>query len=181
MPGFVVAHGGVGDALEHMAGEAEIPEDLGREFAGGLGELLLHAKINAVDVFPHFRGNRLSNRAGVLSRGEQTAQNGIRIVTVLRQEGNDGFLGGFAIAFLKQRGLATGINQRLPLVAVQWQIQLQVEVHLEEPGEVFRAFHVAGHPIEGIRNPAEKRTGVSCHCRLRPEPKYLCCRHPARS
>ena len=36
MPRLVVGHGGVGDALEHVAGQADAAEDLGQRLGSGM-------------------------------------------------------------------------------------------------------------------------------------------------
>ena len=40
-------------------------------------------------------------------------------------------------------------------------VEHQVQVDIDEAGDIFRALDVARHPVHGIRHPAEQRLGIT--------------------
>ena len=54
VPRFAVRHGGVGDALEQMAAQADGTEHLGQRFGLRHLPVRLNAQVHAVHLLPHF-------------------------------------------------------------------------------------------------------------------------------
>src|SRR5262245_21119225 len=68
----------------------------------------------------------------------------------------------------KQRIVACRADQRAPLLLIsRREIEAEPCVHVDEASDIFRALHVAAHPIKRIRKTAQHE---STHVSLLPPP-----------
>ena len=58
------------------------------------------------------------------------------------------------MALAKDRGVAAGVNQGLPLVGgFERQIELQMQVDIDEARHILRPLNVTRHPVNGVGRP----------------------------
>ena len=131
-----------------------------------------HEKIEPVDLLPHFARNLFARRPRILPRERETGENRVRIFLLQGQElGDRAFVRGF-VERIEKIGLFERSDDRRPMlhrVGLASEIEEELEIHIEEPGVIFRPLDVAAHPIKRIGNAAEHcvRPGLGLGLRLR--------------
>src|SRR5581483_8238843 len=162
VPAFAVGHGGVRQAHEEVAGQLHLIEEIVRrldDFAAGAGGI--DHQIIAIELKPHLGGDHFADGAGVFAGGAEAGDDGIGIVPVEGQEVDDVVLGGGLVTLGELDVVAGDIDNRLPLlVLAARRIEHEVEVDVDETRDIFRAFDVAAHPVNRIRDTAEHQVGT---------------------
>src|SRR4030095_12541347 len=160
-----MTHGRIGYSLKHVTGQSDTAQNLRERIMMRRRALQLDLQVHAVDLFPHFRGDRVSNRARILTGGSQTRVNGIRVFLVEGEKTYDlVFSHGLAVSLLENLHVAGSIDQWLPLMSGrQRKIELQVEIDSDKARDVFSALGVTRHPMHGICDAAKQRTFFARH------------------
>src|SRR4030095_3552711 len=124
-------------------------------------------------------------RAGVFAGCAQTEIDRIQVLGIEGEKLNHIVLGRFAVLLLKRLAVPARVDERLPLVGfLERKIQLQVKIDFNESCDVFRAFGVPPHPIDGIRDAAEEGSFTDHaipSCRSPQAPRCPCFPRPATS
>ncbi len=118
VPRLVVRHRRIGHPLKEVATEPDLAKHVEQELGLRNRALGLNLQVHAVDLRPHFRRDRLAHRPRVLPAQAEARRNGVRVRVVVREVLDDpGLRGGvLAVARLERLLVATGIDERLPLM-----------------------------------------------------------------
>src|ERR1019366_67381 len=163
LPGLIVAHGDVEDAVDEVAAHADLVAEGGQVGGFALAAFGGEEQVEAVDLLPHFRGDGFADATGVFARRENSGKYGIGILRIEGEKAHHAGLRGCAVAFEKGSAVAGGVHDGLPLIGeVLRQVEHQIVIDVEEAGDVFGAFDVAAEPVDGVGDPAEQGYGV-CH------------------
>ena len=168
MPGLIVGHGSVGDALEQMAGHAHPMAKLRQQRRQRLASVRREQQVERIDLLPHLARYGVPDGPGVLAGSQHAGADGVGVFRVERQEADHVLLRRSAVTLEKGGAVAGDVYDGLPLVAIAArQVEHQVLVHADEAGHVLCALGVAPHPVDRVGDAAEEgfwSRGRHCCC-----------------
>ena len=117
-----------------------------------------HHQVEAVHLHPHLGRDHLAHRPRVLAGAVRAAEDRARVVGVERQEADHVLAAELAEVLVEGLAVAGGVHERLPLLlGLDREVEHEVEVHVDEAGDVLRALHVARHPVDRVGDAAQHR------------------------
>ena len=181
MPGEVAAQGGISDAIEKLAGAADVAKLL-------LGRLIPKAlvveqrPIDVVELLPHFGGDYIADLASVFAGNGDAAHHAVGIGLGAHQKLHHLLRASFWIKTVEQFPIATGINQGQPgFGAAGRAVEGHRFAHLHKAGDVFGPLHIAVDPIKGVGDAAQHGCSLTIQVSLQPPPwEELTTREPRR-
>src|SRR5258706_4123022 len=132
-----------------MAAEADCIAEAVRTCFHFLGRIkAVHREIQPVEVFPHFAGNAIANRARILACLGDTLHDGTGIVLAKREKFKDGWRVGLIINPPESFLFSRHDDQRLPsqAVAVPGLFQQRMKIYVEDSSRVFGPLDVSWQP-----------------------------------
>ena len=137
----------------------------GEKFVGALAldlfqGLAFHPEVGAVDLLPHFERNLLAHVPGVFARGGDAVDDRVRVLGVEGEEVDDVLAAGHLVVFVEILVVAgaaqDGFPERLLFLGIELgQIEHELEVDVEDAGDVFGPLGITAHPVEGIGDAGE--------------------------
>ena len=170
MPGEIATQGGIGDAIEELAGPANFAQLLlGLELPKRIA--LLQGPVQVIDLLPHFRGDHLADLAGVLPGDGDAIDDAAGVFRFPYQKTHHILRGALGIEGVEQFPIAAGIDQGQPgFGATGRAIEGHGLAHLDKAGDVLGPFDVAINPIERIGDAAQHGESSTIQVSLQPPP-----------
>ena len=170
MPGEVTAEGGIGDAVEELAGPADVPQLL-------LGLLFPEAfavkqgPVGVVELLPHLGGDHVANLACIFPGDGDAVGHAVGIGFRPHQKLHHLLGPAGWIELIEQLPIATGVDQGQPgLGAAGGAIEGHGLTHLDDAGDVLSPLHVAVDPVERIGDAAQHGCSATIQVSLQPPP-----------
>ena len=166
LPALAARVGRVRQPLEEVGVALDVLEELvgagGPHVRGAPG---LHEQVELVYRLPHLDRDLVADHPGVLARREDAGQDRVRVAQVEGEELGDGPAFRSLVVLVKQLLVAGAGEERPPVlpkvrVVVSPEIEDELQVHLEQAGDVLGALDVPAHPVEAVRDAREHHVGL---------------------
>ena len=151
LPGLAVGHRGGGDTDEGVACILDAVVEVVGELLDLFARCRAHHQVGAVDVFPHLGGDDLPLPTGTLPSPLEAGQDGVGVGAVEGEELDHVLTGSVCVALDENVPVAGDAHQRFPVVVDgNRDIEIEVQVDVDEAGDVLSPLDVAAQPVEGL-------------------------------
>ena len=164
---LVSREGGSCKALEEMGVSLDLLVELvGAALPDFAGILRLEEEVALVERLEHFQGDLVAYLAGVLAGREEARNDRVGVLFTEGEELGHALAVGAIVELEEGLLIARRTEDRQPvllelLIVEIGEIKHQLEVHIEQARDVFRALDIAAHPVEGVGHAREHDMGIA--------------------